>query len=143
MITRPTINAVFRRANATPSSLFSHPSITSFMVASITFPNAPNTRNTRIIINANATSSRTCVDAVIHCPIHPLAIEAKRADIHTPRISDTIEITCEMKPFLIPCTTAGMKHIKRMMSIIFINHLKVVSLRFEKIGWFQTVCKNR
>ena len=131
MMISPTMRAAFSRANTTPSSLFSHPSITSLNIPSISFPIAASARNTARSIMAKATILSTCSEAEIYWLIHPVTILAKRADAHIPAMMEMMEMACAMKPFLIPCTIAGIKHIKRMISNVFIFLVKIVYLQIE------------
>jgi hypothetical protein len=72
------------------------------------------------MISAKATIPSTFSEAWMYWPIHVAKIDANSNDTHTPAMSDTIEITWLIKPFLMPFTKAGMKHIKRMMSTMLI-----------------------
>ena len=81
--------------------------------------------NTPIIMSANAMIDRMFSEASIYCPSHPPTADANSYDTHIPAISDTIDITWLMKPFLIPLIKAGMKQIKRMISRMLIISSKI------------------
>ena len=133
IITSPTISPALISENTTPRRRFSHPSMISLTVPSRSFPTKVRTAITAMKMRANATIFITCSEPWIYCPSHPLTIVAKRNDSHTPAMMDMMAITWEIKPFLKPCTTAGTKQIKRMISNMFIFLVKIVYLQFEKI----------
>ena len=133
----------FKSENVSPRSLFTHPSMTSFIVASNNLPAAARMMKVTTMISANATTFSTCSDAVIYWAIHSLTIVANLADAHTPKMSETMEITCEMNPFLSPWIIAGIRQIKIMISSIFINIFKIVYICRLKFSGRCPDCKNR
>ena len=131
MISNPTMSPVFISANTTPSSLLSQPSMTSLNMPSSSFPTAASTRNTTTRMSAKATTFSTCSDAVMYRPTHALTTSANLADVQMPAMIDMIDIAWAIKPFLMPCMSAGIKQIKRMISSMFIIALKCLYLRIN------------
>ena len=109
---RPITSSHFKVANNAPSTLFNHPSITSFITFSNNLPKRTRSMMTIMNINAKAAILRTCSEHVMYCASHLHTNPANLADAHTPRISEIIEMACEINPFMIPCIMAGIRHIR-------------------------------
>ena len=125
MARRPRIRRHFATEKHIPASLLIQFSVTSLMTLSNTLPISPSTTNTAIIISTKATIFNVCSGALIYSASNWLAITANRTEAHTPNTMDAMEITCDIRPFLSPCMTAGIRHIKIMISSIFINTRKM------------------
>ena len=87
-----------------------------------------------IRIVANAITMISCSEAAMYFVSQLPTRSVNLDEAHTPTIIEMNEMACEIKPFLIPCITAGIRQIKSMMSKMFINTLKCVYLRIEIFG---------
>ena len=117
-----------------PASLLIQFRVTSLITPSSTFPISPSARNTAIIISTKATIFKVCSGALMYFASQSLAITANLTEAHTPNTMDAMEITCDIRPFLSPCMTAGIRQIKIMISSIFILPVKSVYLQIEIFG---------
>ena len=134
IMTRPTMRPAFTSERAIPRRRFSQPSIMSFTVPSSSRPSIARTAMTAMNISANEITFRTCSDPSMYWASHVLAGAVNRAETHTPAMMEMMAMTCDMNPLRRPCTRAGTKQIKRMISTMFIIALKCLYLQFEKSG---------
>ena len=137
----PRMSRHFTTEKHMPASLFIQLSITSLITPSKTFPISPSATNTAIIISTKATIFSVCSGALIYCASHWLAITANFTEAQTPTTMDAMEITCDIRPFLSPCMTAGIRQIKIMISSIFILPVKSVYLQIEIFGAVVPIAK--
>ena len=140
--TNPRMRRHLNTENTTPRSLFIHPRSTRLNIFSNNLPTSPRIRNTTIMIRAKAITFSTCSDAGMYWVRISHTKVVNLADAHTPASIDTIEIACEMNPFLSPCTMDGTRHIKIMISSMFIIPRKFVYLRIKNLGG-GSACKIR
>ena len=121
----PRISMHLSIAKRTPNSLLIHPKVASLTSASMALPRSMRPTMTATSIMTKAMSLRVCSEMVMYWDSQPPKRSANVADAHTPMMIDMIETNWAMKPFLMPCITAGTRHIKIMMSNMFINPPKI------------------
>ena len=71
---------------------------------------------TAMNISANEITLRTCSDPSMYWVSQILAGAVNRAETQTPAMMEMMAMTCDMNPLRRPCTRAGTKQIKRMIS---------------------------
>ena len=130
----PKISTPFMMAKTAPSIRLTHPSMTSLRMPSIIRASSPRMMNVTARMMANAVTLRTASDAVMYSASWVPKGAENLAAAHTPAMMDIMEFAWDMNPFLMPCTRAGTRQIKIMISNIFINTPKCVYLQFEISG---------
>ena len=141
IVSNPRMSRHFANEKHIPASLLIQLSITSLITPSNTLPISPSTTNTAIIISTNATIFNVCSGALIYWASHWLEITANLTDAQTPNAMDAMEITWDIRPFLSPSMTAGIRQIKIMISSIFILPVKSVYLQIEIFGAVVPIAK--
>ena len=130
----PVISPACRNESITPRVLFSHPSITRSKMPSRSFPARFMAMITATSIRAKDVTFSTCSEPCMYWASQVLVADENLNESHAPTMMDTMAMTCDMNPLRYPCTTAGTKQIKRMISSMFIIALKCLYLPIEKIG---------
>ena len=138
---RPRMSRHFTTEKHIPASLLIQFRVTSLITPSSTFPSSPSATNTAIIISTKATIFSVCSGALIYFASQSLAATANLTEAQTPTTMDAIEITCDIRPFLSPCMTAGIRQIKIMISSMFILPVKSVYLQIEIFGAIVPIAK--
>ncbi len=137
----PRIRIVLANAKTRPRILFTHPSMMAPRSDSISLPMAESASDTPTRMTAKDISLSACSDTLMYFAIHSPTTFANCDESQIPRTIDAIEITWEMKPFLRPWMIAGMRHIKIMISRMFIILLNLVYLRIEIFGAYVPTAK--